>query len=286
MTKEKDNIIYSEFIRSLGGWENFKKFIFYDNLHEHFLNVNGECFIDIMINNNFEKIKGFIVENKGEIKSDIPTFKRELIEIIRKNYLKDKEEFEYFKYENEDQDPLLEGITHINVYTKSKLLVGRNLSNISNIEIKLKEGTFKSLEGYWYWKMTGMKYDYFKNCSGFEAKKKGSEYVKNGEKYLSSGEKNFQEEFKEAIRQKLKQHPSLLLSLIKTNLPLKHYYYHQGTKNVLSFKITDKSKHQWQLDEIQRIRDICHKKMYEKGQLTQYPAILEELTAIERPKFK
>lgn len=284
MKNEKEESIYSEFIRSLGGWNRFESAIESDNINDFFIKVNGECFLDILIVNKFEDIKNWIKKETG--KEEIVSIRSEFISIMKKKYIDDKKEFESFKYKNEDTDPLLEGITHINVYTKSKMEIGRNLSNISNIEVKLKDGTFKSLEGFWFWKMTGMKYDFFKNCSGFEAKKKGTEYIKNGEKYISSSDNAFQEEFKEAIRQKLKQHTSLLLSLIKTNLPLKHYYYHQGTKNILSFKVIDKSKHQWQLDEIERIRDICHKKMYESGQLTKYPVILEEVKKVDKPKFK
>lgn len=281
-----NNIIYSEFIRSLGGWNNFKTTIFQENINDYFLKVNNECFLDIFISNNFDIVKDWVKIETDKVKDDIASLKKEMIEIIKKNYSIEGNNFEIFKYENEDSDPLLEGITHINVYTKSKLDIGSKLSNISNIEVKLKDGVFKSLEGFWFWKMTGMKHDFFRNCTGFEAKKHGSELVKKGEKYISSSDIDFQNEFKEAIRLKLKQHPDLLLDLIKTTLPLKHYYYHQGTKNVLSFRVIDKSKHKWQLDEIERIREICHKKMYEAGQLTAYPATKEQLKRIVKPKFK
>ena len=202
------------------------------------------------------------------------------------DYEQNKNIFDNAKNKEEDLDPLLEGITHINVYTKSKFSLGKGLSNLANIGFDIDEQHFQSLEGFWYWNITGKRYDSFKNMTGFEAKKKGLVLCEEGSAVTNSDDPAFQEEIKRAIRAKIKQNPELLTDLIKSTLPLKHYYYHQGTKNILAFKITDKSKYQWQLDEMERIRELCQKKMHEVGQLSSYPPLENELAKITRPRFK
>lgn len=202
------------------------------------------------------------------------------------DYEQDKSIFDSAKNKEEDLDPLLEGITHINVYTKSKFTIGKGLSNLANIGFNIDDQHFQSLEGFWYWNITGKQYESFKNMTGFEAKKKGLVLCEEGRSVTNSDDPVFQEEIKRAIRAKIKQNPELLTELIKSTLPLKHYYYHQGTKNILSFKITDKSKYQWQLDEMERIRELCQKKMHEVGQLSSYPPLENELAKITKPRFK
>ena len=45
----------------------------------------------------------------------------------------------------------IDGMTHINVYSKGKTEIGRWLSNFAYSPIDLgNEGYFSSIEGYWY----------------------------------------------------------------------------------------------------------------------------------------
>ena len=48
-------------------------------------------------------------------------------------------------------DPKLDGITHINMYSKSATAFGRVLSNWAPCRLNLPEGQFRSVEGYWYY---------------------------------------------------------------------------------------------------------------------------------------
>lgn len=298
--------IYAGFIRSVGGWDRFKsildnQFLLTNNNDEkllifkkNFIRVNDSYVIDEFISHNKKEIEKYTVSRFEErIEKTLAIEKFNTMNIYKDffilgiimDYEQNKNIFDNAK-NKEDLDPLLEGITHINVYTKSKFSLGKGLSNLANIGFDIDEQHFQSLEGFWYWNLTGKRYEDFKNMTGFEAKKKGLVLCEQGMAVKNSDEPEFQEEIKRAIRAKIRQNPELLTELIKSTLPLKHYYYHQGTKNLLAFKITDKSKYQWQLDEMERIRELCQKKMHEVGQLSSYPPLENELAKITRPRFK
>lgn len=301
------NEIYAGFIRSVGGWDRFKNIL--DNqlllannneeklltFKKNFIRVNDSYVIDEFISHNKKEIEKYTVSRFEErIEKTLAIEKFNTMNIYKDffilgivmDYEQNKNIFDNAKNKEEDLDPLLEGITHINVYTKSKFSLGKGLSNLANIGFDIDEQHFQSLEGFWYWNITGKRYDSLKNMTGFEAKKKGLVLCEEGSAVTNSDDPAFQEEIKRAIRAKIKQNPELLTELIKSTLPLKHYYYHQGTKNILAFKITDKSKYQWQLDEMERIRELCQKKMHEVGQLSSYPPLENELAKITRPRFK
>lgn len=301
------NEVYAGFIRSVGGWDRFKNIL--DNqlllannneeklltFKKNFIRVNDSYVIDEFISHNKKEIEKYTVSRFEErIEKTLAIEKFNTMNIYKDffilgivmDYEQNKNIFDNAKNKEEDLDPLLEGITHINVYTKSKFSLGKGLSNLANIGFDIDEQHFQSLEGFWYWNITGKRYDSFKNMIGFEAKKKGLVLCEEGSAVTNSDDPAFQEEIKRAIRAKIKQNPELLTDLIKSTLPLKHYYYHQGTKNILAFKITDKSKYQWQLDEMERIRELCQKKMHEVGQLSSYPPLENELAKITKPRFK
>lgn len=301
------NEVYAGFIRSVGGWDRFKNIL--DNqlllannneeklltFKKNFIRVNDSYVIDEFISHNKKEIEKYTVSRFEErIEKTLAIEKFNTMNIYKDffilgivmDYEQNKNIFDNAKNKEEDLDPLLEGITHINVYTKSKFSLGKGLSNLANIGFDIDEQHFQSLEGFWYWNITGKRYDSLKNMTGFEAKKKGLVLCEEGSAVTNSDDPAFQEEIKRAIRAKIKQNPELLTELIKSTLPLKHYYYHQGTKNILAFKITDKSKYQWQLDEMERIRELCQKKMHEVGQLSSYPPLENELAKITRPRFK
>lgn len=301
------NEIYAGFIRSVGGWDRFKNIL--DNqlllannneeklltFKKNFIRVNDSYVIDEFISHNKKEVEQYTVSRFEEGLEEMLAvekintmniYKDFFILGIIMDYEQDKSIFDSAKNKEECLDPLLEGITHINVYTKSKFSLGKGLSNLANIGFNIDEQHFQSLEGFWYWNITGKRFDSFKNMTGFEAKKKGLVLCEEGSVITNSDDPAFQEEIKRAIRAKIKQNPELLTDLIKSTLPLKHYYYHQGTKNILAFKITDKSKYQWQLDEMERIRELCQKKMHEVGQLSSYPPLENELAKITRPRFK
>lgn len=168
--------------------------------------------------------------------------------------------------------PKNDGIDHINVYTKGKTELGRLLTNLADVPLEHpKYGKFKSMEGLWYYLKTGRIFNEFRNYSGFEAKKEGQKKMKSINrdqiKNPDDEDKNeLPEEFKndivEGIKAKLRQNKHLLNLLIQSNLPLCHYYYYgEIDKNP---KVVYLPQHDWQIEAIEKIRDICQKDLKKK----------------------
>lgn len=141
--------------------------------------------------------------------------------------------------------PKNEGIDHINIYSKSKFWLGRQLSNFAKTPFECEHGKFQSVEGYWYWLNSGKIFDELKDMHGYDAKKFGKSLIK-------TPVENFDEYIKEAIRCKLRQHKNIRLSLKKSHLPLTHYYYFGGIEKPDSIIYLE--KHFWIVKEIERLR--------------------------------
>ena len=125
-------------------------------------------------------------------------------------------------------EPKDEGKDHINVYSKSSLPLGRALSNFfQSTFIHPEHGLFKSVEGYWYWLLTGKNHDELRKLHGFPAKAFGLKQQK-----IRKIDNNFKEEIKAAIGLKIIQNGYIQDLLLKpeNDLPLAHYYYY-GDKN-------------------------------------------------------
>lgn len=67
----------------------------------------------------------------------------------------------------------MDGETHINIYSRGATEIGRWLSNFSYSPIVTEDGSFNSIEGYWYWIQTHN--DSLRSLHGFSAKKIGKE---------------------------------------------------------------------------------------------------------------
>lgn len=116
-------------------------------------------------------------------------------------------------------NPLEDGKTHINVYSKGKTEFGRLLSNFAHTPFDCSAGHFESVEGYWYWILTGD--DRLREMIGFQAKKFGRELP------LIRNEVT-EQDLEIAYRAKLNQTPGLKEMLLNNNLPLVHYYVQDG----------------------------------------------------------
>lgn len=135
--------------------------------------------------------------------------------------------------------PMDEGINHINIYSKSAIEVGRQLSNFYKSEFTIDGETFQSVEGYWYWLKTGKKIDILKRLVGFQAKQIGRIYPK----IQYDG---FNEKIKEAIKLKIENNQSIKENLTNSSLPFTHYYVHGTIKNP---KLNDlHEKYKWLID--------------------------------------
>jgi hypothetical protein len=142
-------------------------------------------------------------------------------------------------------DPLDDGVTTINIWTKGKTHLGRQLSNLSNLSMTHPHyGRFACLEGYWFWLSTGKEHNILRDLTGFEARKVGKELKQV--RY-----DDFQKEFKEGMYWRLVQHPELsglLRRLVGYDqLELKHYYVY-GSETGKQKVVDVTERHQWQLD--------------------------------------
>ncbi|ANA49207.1 hypothetical protein PMW_82 [Pseudomonas phage phiPMW] len=147
-----------------------------------------------------------------------------------------------------DLQPIDDGVTHINVYSKARTSLGRFLSNFALSPFTLKDhGSFESVEGYWYWLATGCKHEHLRLLHGYEAKAAG--------KKLERVEiDDFEGKIKLAIRQKLLTHRVYLSQLIASDLPLTHYYYYGYSLD--NAKVVD-AGYSWITDYIDSIRQAC-----------------------------
>jgi hypothetical protein len=140
--------------------------------------------------------------------------------------------------------PINEGVDHVNIYSKSSLDLGKQLSNFAYTPFTCEDGNFNSIEGYWYWLHCG--HNELKILYGFNAKKFGQLYVKTERK-----DDEFVRKIKIAIENKINQNSNVKLNLQKSVLPLTHYYYYGDIKNP---KIVELPQYQWIVDCISEIR--------------------------------
>ena len=139
-------------------------------------------------------------------------------------------------------NPELDGVDHINVYSKAKTELGRFLSNFAYSPFTCEDGHFDSVEGYWYW--LSSKDERLRKLSGFKAKQLGREI--GAKDWVDTEE--FKDKIKKAILIKLTNNPKLGEQFRKyKNLPLTHYYNYQG-------KVVDVPKAQWILEIIENYR--------------------------------
>lgn len=134
-----------------------------------------------------------------------------------------------------------DGVTHINIYSKAKTEFGRWLSNFTQVELVLDEGTFQSIEGYWYYLST--KDERFKTLYGWTAKKLGKEIT--SEK-INVPEQVFREKIKKALDIKIKTESKWITN---SELPFCHYYEYAGKKIDAGYE--------WIVEHIERRRRDC-----------------------------
>lgn len=113
-----------------------------------------------------------------------------------------------------------DGITHINIYSKGKTELGKRLSNFAHTPFTIEEGTFQSVEGYWYWCLT--KDENLKNLYGFKAKQYGKSIWKEKTEPITK------KQLLKAYYKKLEEHPDIWEMLRYNELPLVHYYVFGG----------------------------------------------------------
>lgn len=144
--------------------------------------------------------------------------------------------------------PGTDGVDHINIYSKGATSIGRAMTNMSAIPVTVPgEGTFQSVEAYWYWVSTGMTDDRFKTVDHFQAKLIGKDMKR-------IPRDDFQDKIKKAIKLKLDQYnPRMKRALKNTTLPLTHYYHYGDDKSV------GYTRYDWVIDYITELREYYQK---------------------------
>ena len=121
--------------------------------------------------------------------------------------------------------PELEGITHINIYSRSSTQLGRLTSNFTHSPFEHPDhGWFESMEGYWFWLSSGMAHEEFRELHGLEAKSKGG-----GLKKVFNPD--FDWFIERGCQAKVDHNPELKKLLSENHLPFRHYYFYGQPDN-------------------------------------------------------
>ncbi len=121
-------------------------------------------------------------------------------------------------------NPVEDGLTHINVYSRGRTELGRLLSNFAHTPFSIPEcGPFASVEGWWYWR--NCRDDRLRLLSGLPAKILGRELCPIPKAPPS------REELKVIYLYKIEANRKVLRLLIESSLPFTHYYVNAGRYN-------------------------------------------------------
>lgn len=135
-----------------------------------------------------------------------------------------------------------DGVTHINIYSKAKTDLGRYLSNFTQCGLLTEDGSFESIEGYWYW--LSSKNDKLRSLHGWEAKHYGRSV--GGKDWIDDAD--FKRKICLAIEYKIKTMPfELWTQFYSSDAPFKHYY-------VYNDKIVEPKEGKWIIDHITQVR--------------------------------
>lgn len=125
-------------------------------------------------------------------------------------------------------DPNEDGTTHINIYSKGKMPLGRKMSNFTRAPIEMDGKTFQSVEGYWYWLLSDHP-DRDQLCDkyGWQAKQLGRTLrAKDWPEKKDVPE--FKKKISEAFIKRVKKDAELRIWITESTLPFVHYYEYGG----------------------------------------------------------
>lgn len=169
----------------------------------------------------------------------------EIFELIKKHGDKAAGIREWVKTNGFPYGPETDGKDHINAYSKSKSALGKRLTNMAGVPVNIPiEGYFDTIEGYWYWLSTGCQYEELRHMDGFNAKKFG----KNLPRYEVP---DFQDKIRYALWLRFEQNPTLKENLIKSTLPIVHYYHWGDDDRTVTYPLFD-----WITDELNLLRAL------------------------------
>lgn len=134
----------------------------------------------------------------------------------------------------------MDGVTHINIFSKSKCELGRMMSNFYPSVVVYNGIEFANIECYWHWLKYDVSYireyispsiadkiDAIRCMDGINAKKY-SRQLSHLYKHLMVQRSDFHDLIKTMIIQKVYHNRELLIGLSNTKLPFTHYYEYNG----------------------------------------------------------
>lgn len=148
------------------------------------------------------------------------------------------------EFYDEVPNPAMDGIDHINIYSRGKTKLGRMLSNFYHSEVHSDEyGTFQSLEGFWYWYFSISKDDNLRNLVGAKAKRYGqtlerTEFVPEAIPVMES-----------MMIAKVMQNENIYNELKSSTLPFTHYYVYDSVRMTID-------NVSWFTEAYEKIREI------------------------------
>lgn len=111
---------------------------------------------------------------------------------------------------------MIDGVDHINVYSKGDTELGRLLSNFAHTPFTGGGRQFASVEGWWHWYCTGKKLHHLAGLYGFRAKQEGRKYkriqVPNRKVLLP------------VYKRKIECNDYIHEMLVESTLPFTHYF--------------------------------------------------------------
>lgn len=158
--------------------------------------------------------------------------------------------------------PDTDGVDHINIYSKGKTELGRLLTNFAHTPFQfLPYGRFQSMEGFWYYYLTGCKHEHLKNLHGWKAKQQGK-LLRDDRKDKEGLSEEDRTVLKEGIRWKLRHNLHIVHLLTNSDLPLTHYYAYGREGN---WRVHLQPQYDWITEEIELIRTLCKEHYKTKG---------------------
>lgn len=136
-----------------------------------------------------------------------------------------------------------DGVLYINIYSKGKTALGRDLSHFAHSPFEHPTfGKFNCMEGFWHYVGGIPRDERLRKAPGWIAKKIG----KTLEKKFNP---NFQQWIKEGNRAKIESDPALKKAFTESELPFVHYYIDDN-----GF-VTLPSAHDWLIPQFEELRN-------------------------------
>lgn len=159
--------------------------------------------------------------------------------------------------------PINDGKDHINIYTKGSTELGRLLTNLSDVPVKVGDLNFRTLEGLWYFTLLSLTDSLDKvnlkilmNENGFKVKSHSREVISSHNLINEVDKIRDTEEFRTSIKNfitiKIISNDKLMKMLKESELPLTHYYYYGKLENP---KVHYLNEYQWMTDHIVELRN-------------------------------